>query len=110
MSSAISSHSHNMTWFSGFSSETMRFYGKLVEMVGAAPTSLDSLSHADSSHACRHSFLADDDLNPFSPRQNCLDSPFWEDCLLGVFVLLADCNRSCQSLIGIGSSPHHLSE
>ena len=38
---------------------------KMVEMVGAAPTSLKSLNRADSSHACRHSFLADDDLNPF---------------------------------------------
>ena len=38
---------------------------KVVEMVGAAPTSLKSLSRADSSHACRHSLLADDDLNPF---------------------------------------------
>ena len=38
---------------------------KMVEMVGAAPTSLKSINRADSSHACRHSFLADDDLNPF---------------------------------------------
>ena len=34
-------------------------------MSGAAPESLKSLSRADSSHACRHSLLADDDLNPF---------------------------------------------
>ena len=38
---------------------------KVVEMSGAAPESLKSLSRADSSHACRHSLLADDDLNPF---------------------------------------------
>ena len=38
---------------------------RVLEMVGAAPTSLKSLSRADSSHACRHSLLADDDLNPF---------------------------------------------
>ena len=29
------------------------------------PDFLKSLNRADSSHACRHSFLADDDLNPF---------------------------------------------
>lgn len=38
---------------------------KMVEMSGAAPDFLKSLNRADSSHACRHSFLADDDLNPF---------------------------------------------
>lgn len=37
----------------------------VLEMSGAAPDFLKSLNRADSSHACRHSFLADDDLNPF---------------------------------------------
>ena len=32
---------------------------------GIATGFLKSLNRADSSHACRHSFLADDDLNPF---------------------------------------------
>ena len=38
---------------------------RVLEMSGAAPDSLKSLNRADSSHACRHSLLADDDLNPF---------------------------------------------
>lgn len=38
---------------------------KMVEMSGTSPDFLKSLNRADSSHACRHSFLADDDLNPF---------------------------------------------
>ena len=38
---------------------------KMVEMSGTSPDFLKSLNRADSSHACRHSLLADDDLNPF---------------------------------------------
>ena len=64
-------------WYGVLLKDATEDIWKVLEMVGAAPTSLKSLSRADSSHACRHSLLADDDLNPFASSRTARIRHVW---------------------------------